>query len=146
MTAELKYFVSPTFEYLGAFIGAEPPAGSIEVPTQRPDASSVWNGSTWVADFAPLKAQELAKFRNDRKEMFSVIVGMGWAASESGDTTAVTKLLAFRKGLKDLPEWPAVVAATTHAGLKTAMAARYKTLTDALPAAIKADFKKLYVP
>lgn len=96
--------------------------------------------------FEVLKTAEMTKFRNDRKEMFSVIVGMGWAASENGDTTAVTKLLAFREGLRDLPEWPAVVAAVTHAGLKTAMAARYKTLTDALPAAIKADFKKLYVP
>jgi len=96
--------------------------------------------------FETLKAGELAKFRHDRKEMFSVIVGMGWAASETGDTVAVTKLLAFREGLKDLPDWPAVVAATTHTGLKTAMAARYKTLTDALPAAIKADFKNLYRP
>lgn len=96
--------------------------------------------------FEEAKATELAKFRNDRKEMFSVIVGMGWAASEAGDTTTVTKLLAFREGLKDLPDWPAVVAATTHLGLKQAMAARYKTLTDALPAAVKADFKKLYVP
>ncbi len=91
-----------------------------------------------------LKVAELNKFRSDRKEMFAVIAGMGWAASATADTVTQTKLLTFREGLKDLPEWPAVASATTHAELKAAMAARYKTLTDALPAAIKADFKKLY--
>lgn len=116
------------------------PANATETP--RPPGTK-WDNGAWVEDFAAMAATELAKFRNDRKEMFAVIAGMGWAASATNDTATETKLLAFREGLKDLPEWPAVVAATTHAGLKAAMVARYKTLTGALPVAVRDDFKKL---
>jgi len=120
-------------------------AGDLITPDMTP-ASPAQVAAALAPAFETVKINELGKFRTDRKEMFAVIVGMGWAARENGDDATVTKLLAFREGLKDLPDWPAVVAATTHAGLKTAMAARYKTLTDALPAAIKNDFKNLYRP
>lgn len=120
-------------------------AGDLITPDMLPITQAQFDALT-APNFEVLKKAELDKFRTDRKEMFSVIVGMGWAAGENNDTATVTALLAFREGLKDLPTWPAVVAATTHIGLKTAMAARYKTLNDALPAAIKAGFKNLYRP
>lgn len=42
-----KYFVDASGNYVGAFDGAEPPAGSVEVPFAPDDARQVWNGSAW---------------------------------------------------------------------------------------------------
>ncbi len=136
----MKHFKKPDGS-IHAF--AEDYEGDLITPDMSP-ASDEEVAAAGAIPYAAVRDIELSKFRTDRKEMFSVIVGMGWAASESGDTATVTKLLAFREGLKDLPEWPAVMAATTHAGLKSAMSARYKTLVGALPEAIKLDFVKLY--
>ncbi len=38
------YFVNKSGEYVGAFCGVEPPAGSVEVPFPPEDARQKWNG------------------------------------------------------------------------------------------------------
>lgn len=42
-----KYFVDQVGKYVGAFDGAEPPAGSVEVPTAPDDARQPWLGDRW---------------------------------------------------------------------------------------------------
>lgn len=42
-----KYFRTAAGGYVGGFSGAEPPAGSIEVPFPPEDARQVWNGDDW---------------------------------------------------------------------------------------------------
>lgn len=44
-----KYFVDDAGCYLGAFDGAEPPAGSVEVPSAPSDARQLWAGGAWGA-------------------------------------------------------------------------------------------------
>ena len=44
-----KYFVDQAGNYIGAFDGAEPPAGSVEVPSAPSDARQPWTGSGWGA-------------------------------------------------------------------------------------------------
>lgn len=46
-----KFFVDTYGKYLGVFIGAQPPEGSIEVPHGPSDGRQVWNGTEW-ADLA----------------------------------------------------------------------------------------------
>lgn len=41
-----KYFVDQDGNYIGAFDGAQPPQGSIEVPEAPEHASQVWNFSS----------------------------------------------------------------------------------------------------
>lgn len=89
--------------------------------------------------FDVLKGQILSKFRADRMQMFFVIVSMINEAEINGDTAAVSALHTFRVGLKDLPTWPAVVAATDAAALASALGARYKALAAELP-----DYQKNY--
>lgn len=42
-----KYFVDSNGTYIGGFDGAEPPNGSIEVPSAPEDARQVWNNGAW---------------------------------------------------------------------------------------------------
>lgn len=47
-----KYYVDANGVYIGGFSGAEPPAGSIEVPDGPDHASQIWNGTAW-GEIAP---------------------------------------------------------------------------------------------
>lgn len=102
-----------------------------------------WGGSDWIEDFALVGPAELAAFRKSRRDMFAVIADMAWVAMAMEDTAAVSALLTFRQGVKGMPAWPAVAAATTLVGLKAALKARYQTLTDALPTGLKDEFREL---
>lgn len=42
-----KYFVDHAGNYIGAFDGAEPPKGAIEVPSAPDDARQPWLGDSW---------------------------------------------------------------------------------------------------
>jgi hypothetical protein len=58
-----RYFVDGTGKYVGGFDGAEPPAGSVEVPFAPDDARQVWDGTAWSAapvDPRPLTVEALA--------------------------------------------------------------------------------------
>lgn len=98
---------------------------------------------TVVADIAAFKTPALNAFRATREQMFSRIAGMGFAALQKGDTVTAAALAVFRDGIRDLPQHPSTVAATTPVELKTAMTLRYKELTDALPLSVKAAFQAL---
>jgi len=44
-----RYYVDANGNYLGGFAGAEPPAGSVEVPAPPQDARQIWSGGVWGA-------------------------------------------------------------------------------------------------
>ncbi len=117
--------------------------GPAITPEQKAKIELVF--ATFVPDteFDKEKAIELAKFRADRREMFALIGDMGFIALATNDAATAAALVVFRQGVADLPAWPAVVAATTIEGLKAAMSARYKSLTNALPTNVKLMFKEL---
>lgn len=48
-----KYYVDPDGTYLGAYVGAEPPPGAIEVPAPPLDGAEIWDG----AKFKPAPAR-----------------------------------------------------------------------------------------
>jgi len=48
-----KYYVDPDGAYLGAYVGAEPPEGAIEVPAPPADGAEIWDG----IQFSPAPAQ-----------------------------------------------------------------------------------------
>lgn len=43
-----KYFCDSKGRYIGLFVGAQPPANSIEVPVAPVDGRQIWNGTVWV--------------------------------------------------------------------------------------------------
>jgi hypothetical protein len=92
---------------------------------------------------ADRKAAVMAKFREDRRAMFALISGMGFAALATGDAATADSLVSFREGVKGLPSDAAVVAATTVQELQAALDVQYKALVAALPDPIKRDFKAL---
>lgn len=42
-----RYFVDQDGAYVGAFAGASPPSGAIEVPTPPQDARQLWSAGAW---------------------------------------------------------------------------------------------------
>lgn len=140
-----KYFVSPgpEFEYLGAFSGAVPPKGSIEVPAPRPSPAHHWDGKAWVLVFTLAATSELTAFRTVRAAVLSRISELGFVALATGDTETRDALVAFRQGVLDLPAHPSVTAANTLPALKTALKNQYGKLTDGLPTSIRGMFKDM---
>ena len=49
-----KFYVTPAGVYVGGFYGAEPPIGSIEVPTAPDNALDLWDGANWVSAPTPI--------------------------------------------------------------------------------------------
>lgn len=43
-----KFYVDGSGAYIGGFDGAQPPAGSIEVPTAPAQASDIWADGSWL--------------------------------------------------------------------------------------------------
>ena len=56
-----KFFVDNLGTFIGAFDGAPPPAGAIEVPMAPEDARQVWLGSAWSALPAAPNVDQLAE-------------------------------------------------------------------------------------
>lgn len=55
-----RFYLSADGEYLGGFVGCEPPAGAIEVPQDRPSADHVWDGLDWVLPTKAAARQKIA--------------------------------------------------------------------------------------
>ena len=49
-----KYYVDPDGAYLGAYVGAEPPEGAIEVPAPPADGAEIWDGTKFNPAPAPV--------------------------------------------------------------------------------------------
>jgi hypothetical protein len=90
--------------------------------------------------FAQQKAAELALYRADREKMLNRLAGIGMAAQATGDSTLASAIVAFRKGLLDLPGHPSITGAANLADLRLAMKTRYAALLKDTPAAAKLAF------
>lgn len=65
-----KYFVTSTGAYIGAFDGAEPPAGAVEVPTAPASAFDLWDGEKWLS--APPEVPQVVTMRQARLALLAV--------------------------------------------------------------------------
>lgn len=68
-----KYFVGDAGCYLGAFDGAEPPVGSIEVPSAPSDARQPWTGSAWGS--IPVTAEDFKAAIQAHMDAAAVAIG-----------------------------------------------------------------------
>lgn len=99
--------------------------------------------ATPVAEFAALKAAELAAFDTRRDRHLNRLTGIGFRAKERADLTAVAAIVAASDALLDLPTHQSVAAATDITTLKTAIRNREAEIFNALPTAVKAALKKI---
>jgi len=94
-----KFFVDGAGKYLGAFDGAAPPAGAVEVPSAPEDAAQLWDGATWgPVPAGVVAARELADF--DGGLLLKAVAI--WTADKLGvaRATARDEILAIYRGLK----------------------------------------------
>ena len=64
-----KYYVDPDGAYLGAYVGAEPPEGAIEVPAPPADGAEIWDGQQFVS--APARAPQEVSMRQARLSLLA---------------------------------------------------------------------------
>lgn len=86
-------------------------------------------------------AAVLIKYRADREAYLNRLAGIGLAAQVGGDTITVQHILAVRKGLLELTDDPAVLAATDVAGLETVLLTAYYALLMGVPESLKSVFR-----
>jgi len=103
---EMKFYVSASHDYLGGFDGAEPPAGAIEVPQDRPGPGYTWDGSKWTGPSAEFKLADLRAKRD------AALAACDWTQMLDSPLTDADKAAwaTYRQALRDLPEngsaWP----------------------------------------
>lgn len=108
-----KYFVDGAGRYLGAFDNAEPPAGSIEVPSAPSDARQPWTGSAWGS--VPVTAEAVrALAKSARAEAVSSIVVTTQAGNTfDGDEASQGRMSRAIIGMDDADTMPWVLADNT---------------------------------
>lgn len=102
-----KYFVNDKGAYLGGFDGAEPPAGSIEVPNPPEFAMMTWNGKAWI--ISPevkqemVSAQRLQAYENEGCSIQNLVVAL-WKRVVEGDPIPSDEIEVIRKKIqKEFP-------------------------------------------
>lgn len=88
-------------------------------------------------------AAELAAFRGLREGYLNRLTGIGLAAQLEGDADTLAAAVAMRRGLLDMTDAPAVVAASTREEIQTALKSGYAALVSAVPAKLRNEFKKV---
>lgn len=105
-----KFFVDNLGNYIGAFDGAEPPDGSVEVPSPPSDARLVWNGSAWTVpqDMKLPFAEEARKAAyNDSGATIEDLVLALWKAVVEKNPADADAIQVIRlKIKKDIPNPP----------------------------------------
>lgn len=110
---------------------------------------NVQTGEQTVHDWTPPppppfdQAAAMQRLRTLRAPILNALAGIGFDALASGDTATTDAVQAARQGLKDLPEWPAVLAATDDESFDDAVMARYRELVAAAPDAVRVAFRGL---
>ena len=82
------YAVDLSGQYIGAFVGVDPPEGSIPVPSAPDDARQTWTGSSWSP--VPVSAPETITRRQCARELFAreMITGAEAIAMTPRSTTS----------------------------------------------------------
>jgi len=58
-----KYYVNDSGEYVGAFSGALPSVGAVEVPEPPEHARDLWNGESWESVTEKVQKVDMAQAR-----------------------------------------------------------------------------------
>lgn len=101
-----------------------------------------------VASFLAMSTQEMLEItkkelRAMRAPMLDAVTGIGWEASESGNTALVTEARAIRVALLDITDDPELNEASTLNAMRAAGVAAYRRIAiDASPA-FAATFKEI---
>lgn len=126
MTEQLtKHFVDANGRYIGAFVGAEPPAGAIEVTEPPQDVSQVWTGASWsepsVQSLGPISKAQLLDVLLDRDVYEADVIALLENADYSQATDPIKAkaraLNAFKNATEYRPDHPMVAALRPALGL-----------------------------
>lgn len=89
------------------------------------------------------QAAAMQRLRDYRAPILNALSGIGFDALAAGDSATADAVQAARQGLKDITEWPAVLAATDDDSFDDAALGRYKELAAAAPEPVRVAFKGL---
>lgn len=92
------------------------------------------------ARFQAAKASLLTQARSQREIVLNRLLGIGFAAKETGNAPIVAACMTTRQSLLDLTKHASITGATTEAQLKAA----YKNLYGAIVAATPIDIRSVY--
>lgn len=94
MSATTKFFRAAGGAYLGAYAGAAPPDGAIEVASPPADARATWNGTGWTE---PAPARQLVPLGT----LAARIVASGRLSALSAVLDAAPDARALLMGLRE---------------------------------------------
>lgn len=102
-------------------------------PTQAPEPD--WRPAAWV------------ELRDARDRLLSVLSGIQSDYITLDDMASAALCLNAKQGLKEITEWPAVVAVAldeggTREGFDEAVTARWTAISDLTPEAVKEEFAR----
>lgn len=89
------------------------------------------------------QAAAMDRLRALRAPILNALAGIGFDAVAADDQITVNAVKAARQGLKDIPQLPSVLAATSDEEFDAAVMARYKQLAAEAPANVRTAFKEL---
>jgi hypothetical protein len=94
-----KYFIDLAGNYIGAFDGAEPPIGAVEVPVAPDDARQPWLGDRWGE--VQKTAEQLQAEVNDEARAY--LLSTDWYVIRSQETGEAipAEILAERQAARD---------------------------------------------
>lgn len=96
--------------------------------------------------FNPIPAgivNENATFKTIRDSLISQLAGIAIAANAAGDLVTFNGAITARQSIIDIINQPAVVAATTPAALRSAIAGERLRIIQAMPVSLKQILNKL---
>lgn len=104
------YYTDKAGNYIGAFEGAKPPDGSIEVAMPPEDARMTWNGKAWIVpnDLKLTFAREERRTAyNDSGATIDDLVVALWKKVAEGDSAPADAIEVIRLKIKhDIPNPP----------------------------------------
>jgi len=86
-----KFYIDSNNNYLGAYEGAQPPIGSIEVPNAPKDARCKWDGSKWLDPVIGVKEREQLDLQKAGASDHDMIIAL-WNKVMNNDSTAADAL------------------------------------------------------
>lgn len=86
------------------------------------------------------RAAAMQRLRDRRAPILNALAGIGFDALAAGDTATAQAVQAARLGLRQITEWPPLVAANDDEAFDDAALARYRELDAQAPAVVRAAF------
>jgi hypothetical protein len=141
-----KFYVDLQGRYLGAFDGAEPPEGAVEIPSPPANAADLWNWGSWIVAVDPVRAAMnayLGEVRDLREKILNRLAGIGMAALVADDQDTVGACVTARQRLLDITKIPGAVAATDLPSLEAAVKQEYASIVASVPVELVNAFNQV---